>query len=87
MGTRQVEKRSPSRGPSPSSAILPQTSVVSPDDVVFAMFPGPLPLETAGPPTVWQCCNCAQGWFSVALYPTCPGCQVRRCSRCVYAAC
>ncbi|KAI8691863.1 hypothetical protein NCS56_00179900 [Fusarium sp. Ph1] len=85
MGARKVEKRSPSCDLSPGSALLPQTSVVSPDDVVSAMFPAPPPLEPASP-RVWQCCNCAMGWFNIQLNSTCPSCLHRRCGSCTYAA-
>ncbi|EEU48936.1 uncharacterized protein NECHADRAFT_75591 [Fusarium vanettenii 77-13-4] len=65
MGAGKVEKRSPSYGPT-GSALLPQTAVVSPDDVVSAMYlfdfvlmetksPAPLPLEVPGGRTVWRC--------------------------------
>ncbi|KAF4470332.1 transcription factor [Fusarium albosuccineum] len=36
---------------------------------------------------VWQCCNCANGWFNVNTDVACPACHVRRCSGCAYAAC
>lgn len=32
----------------------------------------------------WQCCNCGCGWHNVNLNASCPVCQVRQCSGCIY---
>ncbi|KAM6537879.1 hypothetical protein FALCPG4_003778 [Fusarium falciforme] len=85
MDMRKVEKCPPSCGPGLGSALLPQTSVVSRDDVVPAMSPAPPPPATLGA-TVWQCCNCASGWFSVTLDRDCPVCYAPRCSNCKHAS-
>ncbi|EXU96906.1 hypothetical protein X797_009989 [Metarhizium robertsii] len=36
--------------------------------------------------TVWQCCGCSNGWWSVDLDYFCPHCLVPRCTNCQYAA-
>ncbi|GJN72290.1 hypothetical protein ACCO45_009620 [Purpureocillium lilacinum] len=36
-------------------------------------------------PSLWQCCHCDGGWFSVALDASCPSCLNYRCSNCQYS--
>ncbi|RSL41297.1 hypothetical protein BHE90_017333 [Fusarium euwallaceae] len=44
------------------------------------------PVNLANSPSRWRCCNCKLGWFNVATDADCPGCFVRRCGGCTYAA-